>query len=91
MVSTIRGALGGIGAGGGAGEVSGKVEEVTSELRLDDANHFTSHLFLPFPGAAGVEVNQKNGLGGILGRRNPGQGSEGRMNTGSERRLISLE
>lgn len=37
---------------------------MTSKLRLDDANHFTPHLFLLFPGTAGVEVNQKkNGEG----------------------------
>lgn len=72
--------------------MSGKAEEVTSKLRLDDANHFTPHLFLLFPGTAGVEVNhKKNGLGGILGRRQPGPDPEGRKNTGSERRLIWLE
>lgn len=45
--------------------MSGKAEEVTSKLRLDDANHFTPHLFLPSPGTAGVEVNlKKSELGG---------------------------
>lgn len=44
--------------------MSGKAEEVISELRLGDTNHFTPHLFLLFPGTAGVEVNQKkNGSG----------------------------